>query len=164
MSDPIRDDLFRPTIGRDLDDLGAARPALPPNALFLVTFFGGAAGGGILWTLNFVRLGMRRQAWICGLGFGALWLAILMVLVAVHGGDAAEGASWSGDPTIDRVTYRLATLLAAFVAWRFQRTRIRLVQMRPGSGTVSVWGWALGAIGFGVMADLLVLSILLGAS
>ncbi|MBI5363356.1 MAG: hypothetical protein HZA53_09260 [Planctomycetes bacterium] len=78
MSEP-EDDLLRPTLAADFDVRTFDRP-WDPSGLPIAAFFFGPLGGGILYALNYRRLGQRRHARWCFAG--AVVVALLFIAVS----------------------------------------------------------------------------------
>lgn len=72
------DDLLRPTLATDFDVRTFDRPWSPSNLPFAAFFFG-PLGGGVLYALNYKRLGSARHARLCLIGAIALTLVFLVV-------------------------------------------------------------------------------------
>lgn len=110
MSRANDDELLRPTLPADLDVRAFGHPFRPQSILW-PTFFGGPLAGGIVFGMNYARLGRRDLAartWIAGL---ALALALGCVI-----GRFVIGAEAGGGPDKRLVRYAVAGFSVA-IGW-----------------------------------------------
>jgi hypothetical protein len=74
------DELLQPSLSADFDVRKFDRPWDPSNLPYAAFFFGPLAGG-VLYALNYKRLGSARHAWLCLTGSVLLSLVAIAVVV-----------------------------------------------------------------------------------
>ena len=125
------EDLFTPTLSEDDDALDFDQPWNPQSLVF-ATFFGGFLTGGILFGLNFKRLGRPERAWPCIVGGAILTLAWTYFAV-----DARQRGWYEGDSGLRsavRIAQRALPVIVALWIAQLQKRRFRVYEGAHGEG------------------------------
>ncbi len=175
MTHPVpSDDLFRPSLDRSLDTSGWKAP-FDPGSLVTAAFFGGPIAGGLLFGLNFTRMG--RSKWFLPCLFGGVLVMAIHIAVTARGieeatklfraeyaaaerGSNREAIGRSVAPK-DQVTVAIAgrkftlrtvhlafQILTVLLCFPLARRQRKLVEAWTATGrpTAKVLGLALGVI------------------
>ncbi len=154
-------ELMQPVLGEQDDLAGLDRPWSPWTLVF-VTFFAGPVGGGLLFGLNFKRIGRPHALWPCVLG----GLVLQCVLAALFAWLLLNGTLDPGDPQSrgwGRRGSQAVTVLAGMGLAAMQQRRFRLFEASGGESP-RLWPYGLGAIVLGMVAGMLIVGAVLNAA
>ncbi len=115
------DDLLRPSLSRS-DDIHVVRNPWRPSHLVVASFLVGPVGAGLLLGWNFERLGMRRHAVRCLLGFLALALVVVVTTVVLRSQGVIDSSN-KADMRLARVIGQALTGFLAVGVSRLQESR-----------------------------------------
>jgi hypothetical protein len=152
------DDVFSPSLPEGID-VGTFRKPWQPMSLAFAGFFGGLLAAGVLFAMNWSRLGQPQTARRCA------WLTAGLVLLSIGGMVAAivSGALKPDDADLRR-GLRLAqrVLAIAFGLWqaRRQEPRFRLFLATGGEPAAALLP-SLGVIALAFIAEMLFIFIAL---
>ena len=136
--DPMRDDLFQPTI-RD-EQSGSGEPPWRPESILYPAFYGGPLAGATLGVLNGARLGLPRPR----------LLVIAAAGLAAFAGRAAVTVALSGGSGL-RLVGSVAGVLVWLVVLAFQRKPFRAYTFRDVEPDSLVGPGIAAAVGCGLL-------------
>lgn len=147
----LPDDLLRPTLSEQDDVSGFDEPWNPYNILY-PTFFGGFLAGGVLYGLNFTKLGQDRYRIPTFIG-----TAVAVLGVAILGNWLAATGKIAGDDrmslSIFRFGQRFASLALGWLLATRQTRRFRLYEESGLKARKLLWP-GLIMVGLGTIAQL----------
>ena len=150
------DDLLRPSLAADFDVRTFDRP-WNPSYLPFVAFLMGPLGGGILYALNFRRLGQPRRARACMIGAVVLTLACAGLIVGLIDAGVLTTKDRIARYGVQGLSAGLGLVLTRLQSGRFRAWEQLGRPPRKLLGPAIGYG-CLGALAFGV---LLVLGLVL---
>ncbi len=152
------DDLLQPTLSPDLDVRTFGR-LFRPQSLLWPTFFGGPIAGGILFGMNYARMGRRDLALRCWIGAVVFGLALAVAIGWYLTDPEVRSATAAGSGPSTRITRYLVAGISVAIGWLIAKHQEPRYTAWEGASNTPANLWVPGLLAWLVGAGVMLAAI-----